>query len=192
VGRHSSGASWPFVRSVLGWIVPWVLGAVLVGGAAWGSATWIGGDDAVAPPRAAESTAAPEPDPSPTEVPTPVPSASTERKTERKKPDRKGAKEDGPRPASFAGTSVQVLNGTGGVTGAAERMADRLARLGFEVIAVDDALGNFRDTTVYWTSDSARPQAEALAARYGWRAEPRRANLSPTVDVHVIVGLDEA
>ncbi|HVM36452.1 MAG TPA: LytR C-terminal domain-containing protein [Actinomycetota bacterium] len=192
MGRHSSGASWPFVRSVLGWIVPWLVGAILIGGAAWGSVTWVGGDDAVAPPAAPSSSAAPEPDPSPTPVPTPASSASATPEPEPRKPDRRGEKEDGDRPASFAGTSVQVLNGTGGVTGAAERMADRLARLGFEVIAVDDALGNFPHTTVYWTSDSSRPQAEALAVRYGWRAEPRRTNLSPTVDVHVIVGLDEA
>lgn len=93
---------------------------------------------------------------------------------------------------SFAGTTVQVLNGTGGVTGAAERMADRLAQLGFEVIAIDDALGNFNRTLVYWTSEGSRARAEALAAANGWIARSKPDNLSPTVEVHVIVGLDEA
>lgn len=175
---------------MIAWVVPWGVGALLVGAAVWASVTWIGGgDDVVAPQGAASPSTIGGSGSAPT--PTPAESASTEDKPD-SKPSPSTPKGDPPPAVSFGGTTVQVLNGTGGVTGAAERMADRLARLGFDVIAVDDALGNFDRTTVYWTDAGARPQAEALAARYGWTAAPRRANLSPTVDVHVIVGLDEA
>ncbi|HVL64136.1 MAG TPA: LytR C-terminal domain-containing protein [Actinomycetota bacterium] len=160
----------------------------VLGGGVWVGVNTIGGTDqtglSIQPsptptPAAATASPSPSPPPSPRDTPSkasPGPAEKTEAS-----------------PAvSFAGTTVQVLNGTGGVTGAAERMADRLARLGFEVIAVDDALGNFSRTTVYWTSAASRPQAEALAGANGWIVEPKPDNLSTTVDVHVIVGLDEA
>jgi hypothetical protein len=91
------------------------------------------------------------------------------------------------------GVTVQVLNATG-VTEAAQRMANRLATLGFQIVAVDTALGHYTKTTVYWAVPSAKPAAEALAAHYGWQVGPKPASvhLSSTVDIHVLVGDDEA
>lgn len=162
--------------------MPWVLAAAVVGAAVWAAVTMIGGGaDGVVPQVA--STATPTATPTPSPTPTPTPTAAPE-ETQSPRPEAPSV--------SYDGTTVQVLNGTGGVTGAAERMADRLATLGFEVIAIDDALGNFNRTIVYWTSSDSRPQAEALASANGWIVRPKPDNLSPTVAVHVIVGLDEA
>jgi hypothetical protein len=45
---------------------------------------------------------------------------------------------------------------------------------------------------VFWSFPSAREAAERLAARFGWLAQEKPSNLSSQVDIHVVVGSDEA
>jgi hypothetical protein len=89
------------------------------------------------------------------------------------------------------GITVQVLNGTGGVEGAAEAMADRLAQLGYHVEAVTDAL-TVDQSIVYWSTEDSRAAALALAQHFGWISGPAPSNLSAEVDLHVIVSATDA
>src|SRR5205085_402336 len=66
------------------------------------------------------------------------------------------------------GISVQVLNATGYVPGIATTWANRLAKLGFQIVAVDTAYGIFDHTTVFWSSTGSKTAAIALANHYGW------------------------
>jgi hypothetical protein len=85
--------------------------------------------------------------------------------------------------------SVQVLNATR-VGRADDRMVRRLRVLGYQVLAVHPAASSYRRTTVFWSRPSGRAAATALAQRFGWRAERRPRNLSPSVTIHVVVGRD--
>jgi hypothetical protein len=89
------------------------------------------------------------------------------------------------------GVSLQVLNATR-FRRADDRMAKRLERLGFRVAALNPAARRYGRTTVFWSRPEGRRAAEALAARFGWRAEHKPANLSPSVTAHVVVGRDWA
>jgi len=90
-----------------------------------------------------------------------------------------------------ADVSVQVLNGTGGVAGAAESLATRLRGRGYEIAAVGDGLTVDR-TVVFWSGPEDERAARSLARNFGWTAGPAPSNLSDVVDIHVIVGPDEA
>jgi hypothetical protein len=70
-------------------------------------------------------------------------------------------------------------------------MADRLSSLGFEVVAVEGSSRQYPETTVFWSFPAAQEAAERLAGKYGWVAAAKPANLSSTVDLHVVVGSDE-
>jgi hypothetical protein len=85
------------------------------------------------------------------------------------------------------------LNASGD-TDAADRIAGKLERLGFEVVTVEDSLSSFNETHVYWAHPEAQKAAEALADRLGWIAEaqPDELSLSAEVDLHILVGSDEA
>ena len=136
-------------------------------------------DDAGAQPAPSpESTASEEPSPSAS----PSPSPSKGRENERE--------EDRQQPLITEGVTVQVLNATG-QAGADEAMVRRLQRLGFEVAAVVTAARIYDDTTVFWSSSDDRKAGQALARRFGWRSGSKPANLSSSVDVHVVVGRDE-
>jgi hypothetical protein len=87
--------------------------------------------------------------------------------------------------------SVQVVNGTGGIQGAAAGMADRLASLGYRVEAIVTGL-TVDQTAVYWSTDAHRMAAVALATHFGWASGPASPNLTRSVDIHVIVAPDEA
>ncbi len=163
------------VRSFLAWALPWLVVAVVVAGAVWVAVDTVGGDEAAAP-SAPSPTPTETPLEEPTTQPTPVETS-------------KGA--DDPL-VSYEGITAQVLNATGGVEGAAQRMADRLAKLGFDIVAIDTALGAFETTTVYWGSPQVRDVAETLAADNGWVAAKKPDDLSSDVQLHVIVGKDEA
>lgn len=193
MGRHSSEQQWPFYRSVVVWFAPWVvIGAVVVAALWIGLGAIVGGGGG---PSHHASAAAVSPKPSVTETPSETPSTSPTREvtptpqvTRKPKPKPKPTK----KPALITkGVSVQVLNATG-VTEAGQRMADRLASEGFQIVAVGSAFGHYTKTTVFWATPSAKPAAEALAGHFGWEEGPKPANLSSTVDVHVIVGDDEA
>jgi hypothetical protein len=184
VGRHSSEQRAAFYRSVLGWAVPWFVIAAIVGVAVWFAVGALSGSDVTpsAPPTEnpvgasiAESSPSPRPtlEETPTEKPRPSPSPT------------RGTR------LVTGGVSVQVLNGTGGIAGAAESMATRLQRRGYSIAAVGDALTVDR-TVVYWTGVEDERGARALARRFGWAAGPAPETLSDVIDIHVIVGPDEA
>jgi hypothetical protein len=150
-----------------------VIVASVVAGAVWVAVDAVGGNDVEPEVTTASPSPTVEglPEPVITPSPTPIPT------------------DDGQ--VAYEGVTAQVLNATGGVDGAAQRMADRLARLGFDIVAIDTALGEIEITTVYWTSSDSRPVAEALAADNGWIAAKKSDNLSAGVQIHVLVGKDE-
>jgi LytR cell envelope-related transcriptional attenuator len=194
VGRHSSDERGPYIRSIVTWAVPWVVVAVVVGVAVWVAVDAVGGDNVALrrppgesspQPRPSHSpTASPVATPTPAERPTPAaPSPSPKHHT--KKHDRN---HDG---LITAGVTVQVINGTGGITGAAASTADQLAQLGYQVVAVTTGLTAER-SVVYWSSEGARDAGLALAEHLGWIAEPAPSNLSSDVDLSVVISAADA
>lgn len=188
MGRHSSPEQWPFYRSVAGWFMPWILIAVVAGTAVWIAVDALGGGG-LKEPVVASASDEPSETPTPTvveETPTPIPVET---------PTPKPSRSPKPRPTEVEliteGVTVQVLNGTGS-TDADDAMADRLAQLGFDVIAVDESSKAYEVTTVFWSSEQWADAARALADRFGWAAGPKPDNLSPEVSIHVVVGSDEA
>lgn len=187
MGRHSKPEQGPFYRSVLGWVVPWVLIAAVVGGAVWVAVGFVGGDE-VRPSSAnghpTSTTDEPKPEPSESEIVLASPEPTDEpepEETESDEPDR---------PLITDGITIQVLNGTS-VAAADDAMADRLGGLGFEIVAVEPSSASYPRTTVFWSYPEAQEAAERLAARFDWVAEEKPGNLSGTVALHVVVGEDE-
>ena len=191
MGRHSSGARGPYLRSVLGWVFPWFLVAGVVIAAVWVVVNAVGGREMALengrPSRSSSpgATATPEP----TESPTPARPRSRPSPTESPAPGKGDRRKRGDLVTD--GVSVQVVNGTGGIQGAAAGMADRLASLGYQVEAIVTGL-TVEGTAVYWSTEADRGVAVALAARFGWASGPASPNLTRDVDIHVIVGPDEA
>ena len=189
MGRHSSPEQWPFYRSVVAWFLPWVLIAAVAGTAVFIAIDALGQGDLDTPSPLAQAsseptttTTLPEPSPTPVEVTTPDPSPSPS-----KKPEPEETKPE----LITQGVTAQVLNATSDA-GAGATMADRLAKLGYQVVAVDTASTNYDETTVFWSTNEGRPAAEALAEKFGWASGPKPDNLSSTVTIHVVVGRDEA
>lgn len=196
MGKHSSGAQWPFYRSIIAWVLPWVILATVIVGASWATVRAIGGDELAAPTPGRGSrpsvAASPSADPSPSEE-----AEETEEDADRPKKDpmrskKQAEKKDDKKTGSTLitkGISVQVLNGTS-ASSADDRMGDRLARLGFRVVALGRASVGYDETTVFWSYPEAKPAARALAKRFDWASGRKPGNLSTTVDLHVIVGKD--
>lgn len=189
MGRHSSADQGHFYRSFAGWVVLWAVIAAVTGAAVWFLVTELGGPDLQKPvaserDRTKNDGASPTPTVSgariaaATETPTPTPTPTP---TEPTGDDVKLITE---------GVSVQILNGTAD-PGAAQAMADRLGGLGYSVVAVEESSRHYPRTTVFWSAESSREAAEALAGRHGWAAEAKPANLSDEVSLHVVVGADE-
>jgi hypothetical protein len=93
------------------------------------------------------------------------------------------------RPAK--GVTVQVLNAVF-VPGLARRVADRIRRAGYEVVATNIALGTYKVSRIYYT-DGHKADAEAFRARFpAFRtilpASQAQARLSREVALHVIIG----
>ena len=189
MGRHSKGDQGPFYRSLLGWFLPWLLIALVVGVAIWFLVNAIGGDEVTpsAADRSPSPTRSPEPTPSETEIVVASPEPA-ESKTPRPKPTR--SKEPKQAALITEGINIQVLNGTAD-TAVDDAIADRLTGLGFRIEAIDDSSKAYARTTVFWSYPEAQKAAEALAARMDWVAEPKPENLSATVALHVVVGEDE-
>lgn len=191
MGRHSSPEQSHFYRSFIGWVGLWVLIAVVAGAAVWSIVAALGGPDAQRPIAADRerdtSDRAPVPEPTVSgarivnvaETPTPEPTATPT--PEAPDDDVKLITE---------GVSVQVLNGVADA-GAGQAMADRLAELGYTVVAVEESSRPYPQTTVFWSTEASREAATALADRHGWRAEAKPANLADSVSLHVVVGADE-
>lgn len=188
MGRHSSEQQWPFIRSVAGWIVPWALIASVAIAAVYVAVDALGGDSDEHVPATAQAQASP----SPTEAAEPSPSPTSDVKgTRQKKKEKERKPSPSPEPELITDdVSVQVLNGSSSPSADAV-MADRLARLGFDVYSVEGASTSYARTTVFWSYEEARPAAEALAGKFGWDAAPKPTNLSATVALHVVVGDDE-
>ena len=178
------------MRSLLGWVGAWVIVAIATGIGVWVVVNSIGGREIHTKLNSAQaendhhSKATPEPKETaqPEEtvavVDTPSPVATPRSKS----PHKESLKTEG--------ITVQVLNGTL-QKDAGRVMADRLADLGYSIVAVEESVKAYSQTTVFWSSQSSRSAAEALAEHFGWRAQPKPENLSPTVSIHVVVGADE-
>jgi LytR cell envelope-related transcriptional attenuator len=197
VGRHSSPEATPFLRSVVAWLLPWFLIVSVVALALMVALQMIE-DEPIETSAGAD----------PPVVSTPEPQGDQEGGKERasgdggsteKKAEVKGKKvRRDPTKAPVAAASqndslgkglfVQVLNGTGDAS-ADDLMADKLARLKYTVVAVEEASRAYPQTTVFWVGD-AKESAETLAERFKWQAAPSPGNLSTEVDLHVIVGED--
>jgi hypothetical protein len=190
---------------MVAWFLPWLLVAAVAVTTMWIAVDALGGDEPSLqaggrPARQSKAPASPAPTPSspdPSEAPgsddptDPTdPTDPSDKVKGKGKGKGKGLPSASPSPALQArGVSVQVLNGTASA-GADDAMAERLAELGFEIVALGDATSYSR-TTVLWSHAGAQEVAEALAARFGWSVAPKPANLSASVDIHVVVGGDE-
>ncbi|MDP9068500.1 MAG: LytR C-terminal domain-containing protein [Actinomycetota bacterium] len=178
---------------MLGWFVPWLLIAVVVGAAVWVLVNALGGEETK--PVAAGGSPSPSASttPSPTESKPKVAVASPSAKPSArpaKKPKPTKKKSPGPPALITAGMNVQVLNGTSD-TDADDAVAARLEGLGFRIEAIDESSAAYDRTTVFWSYPEAQRAAQVLAERLGWVAQPKPDNLSDTVALHVVVGVDE-
>ena len=185
MGRHSKPEQGPFYRSVLGWIVPWVFIAAVVGGAVWFAVGVVGGDDITPTSGNREPTKTkdePSPEPSDTEIDLATPEPTDEPEPTETESDR---------PLITEGIAIQVLNGTSDAA-ADDAMAERLEGLGFEIAAVEASSVSYSRTTVFWSYPEAEEAAKRLADRFGWISDEKPGNLSDTVAIHVVVGGDEA
>ena len=187
MGRHSSGSQFHFYKSVFGWILPWLVVAGLLGVGIWIGVDALSNDDEIeTPPLTAAESPSPSPSPTP-EAPSAEPSP-TETEPSRKPSAKPSPKQTEPELIT-ENMTVQVLNGTGDPS-ADELMADRLAQLGFDVVALGGSSKAYATTTVFWSYTESQEAAEALAAKEGWAVGPKPSNLSTTVALHVIVGDD--
>jgi hypothetical protein len=201
VGRHSTNEQFRYYQSVVGWFVPWALVGVVALTAVWIAIGALARDDldtrppagaaAKGPEEPAPPAGASEPSPSPTPSPSSTPEQQAQQQPEEPDKPRQNGPADQPKPALITeGISVQVLNGTSS-SAAGAIMTSRLTRLGFDVVVTFPSTA-YSDTTVLWSNPGAKPAAKALAARFSWRSAPKPANLSSSVDLHVVVGADEA
>ena len=180
MGRHSSGGGRSLYLSFAVWAVPWVVVAALVGFGVWAAVNSVGGNEVTVQggspsntprPKATKTRSEPTPEePTPAE-PTPAEPTPAEPTPDEPSPNpnsnsghankhpRNNQNSTGLHPA---GVTVQVINGTGGIQGAAEAMADRLARLGYTVVAFTTGL-TVDQSVVYYTDPAAADEATALA-----------------------------
>lgn len=190
MGKHSSPQQGPFYRSIVVWLLPWVLITAVVIVAVWIAVDAVGRDDEKLVPAARQTrspavveTLAETTEPTPT--PEPVETKKREPKKKQPKPDKATERE-----LITEDITIQVLNATAD-PGADDRIADRLSSLGFEVVSIQGSSKEYSTTTVFWSFPQAQEAAERLAARFGWNSGPRPSNLSSTVDLHVVVGTSE-
>jgi hypothetical protein len=191
-----------------------VLGLVIAAAALFWAIDLVTDDaEPVAAPTVAEPSASPSPtmavtpsptpapSPSPTPEPTPSPSATpTETSTPDESPSPSPTPEVSETPSEesedtsddvdLSETSVQVLDGILDGSDRAEEIADDLEDDGYRVVAFGPSSVQYENTTVVWT-DGHEDEAERLADDNGWDEIVFNEILSETVDVHVVVGLDE-
>jgi hypothetical protein len=186
VGRHSSPRQWRYYLSILRYILPWILVAVVGVSAVW-AGVGVLGDDELDPSKGpvAKKSEPEEPRSEPTPKATPV--------EPDKKPNDKPTEEPEEEevPLITEGMTVQVLNGTN-VSGVDQTMADRLEGLGYQVINVVPAAITYEETTVLWSYAESEEAAARLAERFGWQVKPKPDNLSTQVALHIVVGVDES
>lgn len=185
MGRHSSNSSLAFYRSVAAWFLPWVLVAGVVATGIWLAVDALGNDD-IETPKIAGATEDPSPTPRrEVTTPTPTPTPATG-----KSPKPEVSRSPAPEVELITeNMTVQVLNGTGDPS-ADDRMASQLSELGYEVVSVQGSSKEYQQTTVFWSYTESQEAAERLAERFDWQVGPKPSNLSTTVALHVVVGLD--
>ena len=129
-------------------------------------------------PRATATTVAPTGARSPTTTTRPAPTSGPTTTTPPTSSTLRPAK----------GVTVQVLNGVF-VTGLANRVARQVRAAGYDVVAANTALGNYRVSRVYYTAGH-KADAEAFRQRFpAFRmVAPAPANLSRQVDLHAVIG----
>jgi LytR cell envelope-related transcriptional attenuator len=129
-------------------------------------------------PRATATTVAPTGASSPTTTTRPAPTSGPTTTTPPTSSTLRPAK----------GVTVQVLNGVF-VTGLANRVARQVRAAGYDVVAANTALGNYRVSRVYYTAGH-KADAEAFRQRFpAFRmVAPAPANLSRQVDLHAVIG----
>jgi LytR cell envelope-related transcriptional attenuator len=178
------------------WFLPWVLAAVVGIGALWIGIDAALGSDATSPAEEPPAgSAVTEPTATPTDQsskkPGPQSSPSPTKKPEEKEEEaKKPPEKEKPEPRLISkGVPVQVLNGTVD-SGAGDRMAGRLEKLGFEIVAVN-IWEMTPESVVYWATPKDQKAATLLADRLGWQVQPKPADLSTEVRLHVLVGADE-
>jgi hypothetical protein len=174
------------MRSLLGWIAVWVVVAVATGVAVWVVVNTIGHPQIHAAlgrdtDETHHSRSTPKPEETLAVVETPAATPATTPEPTKETPREK--------PLHTEGVTVQILNGTM-QKNAGQAMADRLSGLGYSIVAVQESIKVYANTTVFWSSSASRGDAEALADRFGWVAQPKPGNLSPDVSMHVVVGAD--
>lgn len=213
MGQHSSTEQWPFYRSVVGWFLPWLVIAAVLGTAVWIA---VGTGDGSRPAGGADGATTSTPGerrdggansggtktagtksatrPGGREAPTGRPGSPGGKGTAKERPKvqagGKGQTGASGGPLITEGISVQVLNSTPSAP-AADDMAGRLGGLGFDVVAIEESARSYPQTTVFWSFASSETAATRLAGRFGWVAAAKPVNLSSEVDVHVVVGGDE-
>lgn len=188
MGRHSAGKQGPFYRSLIGWMLPWLLIAAFVGVAVWFLVGSLGADEPVSPIADESSSPSPTPTPEPSE--TLVIATPTDEPSPVKSPKPRRTKAARSEELIVEGINIQILNSTSD-TSVDDAIADRLSELGFRIENLERASRTYPRTTVFWSYPEAQEAAERLAARFDWLVEPKPDNLSPTVAVHVVVGTDE-
>jgi hypothetical protein len=194
MGRHSSHQQVDFMKSAFMWFLPWLLAAVVGIGALWiGIDAALGGDsDSPSDQRPGRAGAAAGPSPSTEATATETPVVESPPETEdddpaKDQPKDKPRKKKQPRLISD-GVRVQVLNGTT-LPDADDRIATELEALGFEIVATNDWHAT-PISIVYWSTPADQKAATLLADKLGWIAQPKPAELSTEVRLHVLVGAD--
>lgn len=141
----------------------------------------------------ASPTPTPTPSPSPPTTTTPTPEPSTPSPTPTPEPSSEPSSEPTEDPTSDVDnseTSVQVLDGIKDGSDRAQDIADDLESDGYRVVAFGPSSIVYDTTTVFWT-EGHEEEARRLAANNGWDEVVFNDILSETVDVHLVVGLDE-
>jgi LytR cell envelope-related transcriptional attenuator len=203
VGRHSSGGGRSLYLSFALWAIPWVVIASLVGFGVWAAVNSVGGDEVTVQSPSPSDTPRPKPtktrtEPTPAE-PTPAEPSPTEPSPTATRQGGAGSgnnkpsgDKDGVDGLHPDGVTVQVINGTGGIQGAAEAMADQLARLGYTVVAFTTGL-TVDHSVVYFANPAAADEAAALASYLGFVAGgPAPPDLTRDIDLHIIVSAADA
>lgn len=203
MGRHSSPERTPFLRSLATWALPWLLIVGVITVALIVVFDMLGDEpiETASGTPAARSSAAPTPEPfedaARGDKARGDADAHSEKGGDGQTNDDGQAKDDedtearggrGETELITKDVQIQVLNGTSDPD-VDDVMADKLARLGYSVVAVSPAARGYPETVVFWTGDAERIGA-ALADRYGWKLEPAPSNLSTEVELHVVVGDD--
>lgn len=134
-----------------------------------------------------EPIATPEPTPEPsTPSPSDTPSEAV-LPTSSPTPSETGVAAGDIAPADI---SIQVLDGTDTNDGGMARVVTALREGGYNVVAENNSVNIYEQTTVFFTEGN-EDAANQVAAQFGYEVVlPKLDNLSDSVSIHVVVGED--